>query len=155
MKPLDGTMAQRIARAAHAFERTRTGIQPKSVAVVQSEGTLVITVHGALSPAEQALSRTPEGAAKVQEFHRRLFAAGADDLKQEIRDITGVDVREATAEIDPATGTVVAAFSSGTVVQVYLLASEISDDAWNARESGRRPGAEDKTVATTEAPRTK
>ena len=35
----DGTMGQRIARAAHAFERTRTGIVPKSVTVVQNEGT--------------------------------------------------------------------------------------------------------------------
>ena len=136
----DGTMAERIARAAHAFERTRTGIAPKSVTVVQSEGTLVITVNGALSPAEQALSRTPAGAAQVQEFHRRLFASGSETLRQEIKNITGVEVRAATAEVDPATGRVVAVFSSGTVVQVYLLASEIPDDAWNAGGPGEPLG---------------
>jgi uncharacterized protein YbcI len=130
------TMAHRIARAAHAFERTRTGIVPRSVSVVQSEGTLVITVHGALSPAEQALSRTPAGAAQVQELHRQLFASGSGALRQEIKNITGVEVRDATAEIDPATGTVVAVFSSGTVVQVYLLAGEISAEAWNAGGPG-------------------
>jgi uncharacterized protein YbcI len=126
------TMAQRIARAAQAFERARTGIEPKSVTVVQSEGTLVITVHGALSPAEQVLSRTPAGAAQVQEFHRRLFASGSGELRQEIKNITGVEVRDASAEIDPATGTVVGVFSSGTVVQVYLLANAIAADTWNA-----------------------
>ena len=141
----EGTMAQRIAHAAHAFERTRTGIVPKSVTVVQSEGTLVITVHGALSPAEQALSRTPAGAAQVQELHRRLFASGSQALRQEIQRITGVEVRDATAEIDPSTGTIVAVFSSGTVVQVYLLASEIAADAWNAGASGDPDGASDQT----------
>ena len=130
------TMAHRIARAAQEFERTRTGIEPKSVSVVQSEGTLVITVHGALSPAERALSRTAAGAAQVQDFHRQLFASGSDALRQEIKKITGVDVRDATAEVDPATGTVVAVFSSGTVVQVYLLASAIAADDWNAGASG-------------------
>jgi uncharacterized protein YbcI len=130
------TMAHRIARAAQEFERTRTGIEPKSVSVVQSEGTLVITVHGALSPAERALSRTAAGAAQVQDFHRQLFASGSDALRQEIKKITGVDVRDATAEVDPATGTVVAVFSSGTVVQVYLLASAIAADDWNAAASG-------------------
>ena len=135
-----GTMAQRIAQAAHAFERTRTGIAPKSVSVVQSEGTLVITVHGALSPAEQALSRTPQGAAQVQELHRQLFASGSKALRQEIQDITGVEVRDATAEVDPSTGTIVAVFSSGTVVQVYLLAGEIAPGAWSAGGSNDSNG---------------
>jgi uncharacterized protein YbcI len=142
------SMAHRIARAAHAFERTRTGIVPKSVTVVQSEGTLVITVHGALSPAERALSRTPAGAAQVQELHRQLFASGSGALRQEIKNITGVEVRDATAEVDFSTGTVVAVFSSGTVVQVYLLASEIAADAWNANGSGRHAGAGDRGAMT-------
>ena len=137
------TMAHRIARAAQEFERTRTGIEPKSVSVVQSEGTLVITVHGALSPAERALSKTPAGAAQVQDFHRQLFASGSDALRQEIKNITGVDVRDATAEVDPATGTVVAVFSSGTVVQVYLLASAIAADDWNAGASGANGKAQE------------
>jgi uncharacterized protein YbcI len=132
-KPEDqGTMARQIARVAQELERTRTGIEPKSVSVVQSDGTLVITVHGALSPAERALSRTPTGAAQVQEFHRQLFASDSGELRQAIQKITGVEVRDATAEVDPATGTVVAVFSSGTVVQVYLLATSIAADAWNA-----------------------
>ena len=92
------TMAQQIAQAASAFEEQRTGLAPKSVTVVLSDDTLVITLHGALSVAEKAMSRTPEGAAQVQEFHRQLFASSAEPLRQEIRRITGVDVREAAAQ---------------------------------------------------------
>ena len=105
------------------------------MAVVLSGETLVITLHGALSPAERALARTPEGAAEVQEYHRRLFAASFADLRREIKRITGVEVREAAAEIEPATGTVVKAFTTGTVVQVFLLAGSVPGETWSG--SGR------------------
>ena len=125
-------MAQRIAEAARVFEQQRTGLIPKSVTVVQSDSTLVITLHGALSPGEQALAQTPAGAAQIQDFHRQLFASASDTLRQEIKRITGVAVREATAEIEPSTGTVVAVFTTGTVVQVFLLARSIPAETWNA-----------------------
>src|SRR3989441_389452 len=125
------TMAHQIAQAATAFERRRTGHVPKSVTVVLSDHTLVITLHGALSPAETALASNPAGAAQVQEFHRQLFANSAESLRQEIKRITGVEVREATAEVEPATGTVVQAFTSGTVVQVFLLAGNVAGESWS------------------------
>ena len=99
--------------------------------VVLGDETLVITLHGALSPAERALAQTPEGAAQVQDFHRQLFNDSADWLRQEIKRITGVEVREAKAEIETKTGTVVQVFTTGTVVQVFLLANGISADTWN------------------------
>ena len=124
-------MAQQIAAAAIAFEKQRTGHTPQSVTVVLSDNTLMITLHGALSPAERALAQTPDGAAQVQDFHRQLFTDSADSLRQEIKRITGVEVREATAEVEPTTGTVVQAFTTGTVVQVFLLADGISADTWS------------------------
>ena len=124
------TMAQQIAQAASTFEEQRTGIVPSSVTVVLSDNTLVVTLHGALSAAEKALSKTPEGAAQVQDFHRQLFASSAEPLRQEIKRITGVDVREAAAEVEPATGTVVQVFTSGAMVQVFLLAHGIAHAAW-------------------------
>jgi uncharacterized protein YbcI len=122
MDKAKSTMAQQIAQAAIAFEQRRTGSHtPKSVTEVLSEGTLVITLHVALSPAEKELARTPAGAAQVQEFHRQLFASSSDSLRQEINWITGLQVREATGEVEPASGAVVQAFTSGAVVQVFLL----------------------------------
>ena len=92
MEKLDPSVAQQIAEAASAFEQRRTGHEPQSVAVILSENTLVITLHGALSPAEKALAQSPAGAAQVQEFHRQLFIDSADSLRQEIKRITGVAV---------------------------------------------------------------
>lgn len=127
------TMAERIAAAASELGKRRTGLLPTSVSVVQSDGTLVITLHGALSTAEKELSKTATGALQVQQFHRELFASNAAALRDEIRRITGVEVRDATAEVDPATGAVVAVFATGTIVQVFLLKTSISDTTWNAR----------------------
>jgi uncharacterized protein YbcI len=131
----DQTMAEQVALAAAAFEERRTGHVPKSVTVVLGEGTLVITVHGALSPAERALAQTPDGASQVQEFHRQLFDDSADWLRNEIKRITGVEVREAKAEIETKTGTVVQVFTTGTMVQVFLLATDIPAETWNGRAS--------------------
>ena len=132
MNKSKSTMAQRIAQAAIAFEQRRTGNHaPKSVTVVLSEGTLVITLHEALSPAERVLAKSPAGAAQMQEFHRQLFANSSDTLRQEIKRITGMEVREAMAEIEPASGAVVQAFTTGTVVQVFLLAGSAPTEAWS------------------------
>jgi len=125
------TVAERVAQAAAAFERQRTGHAPASVAVVLGGDTLVVTLHGALSPAECALASSPAGAARVQEFHRELFATSSAGLLAEIKRITGAEVREAAAEVEGATGTVVRVFTAGTVVQVYLLAHPVPPDAWS------------------------
>jgi uncharacterized protein YbcI len=133
------TMAQELAEAASAFEHLRTGHTPKSVTVVLSEETLVVTLQGALSPAEKALARTPAGAAQIQEFHRQLFTDSADPLRREMERITCVDVREATAEFETKTGSVVQVFASGTMVQVFLLAHGISADTWSGSEAVNKP----------------
>ena len=86
----------------------------------------MITLQGVLSPAEKALAKSPAGAVEVQQFHRQLFASSSDSLRQEIKRITGVEVCGATAEVET---------TSGTMVQVCLLARCVPADAW----SGSRP----------------
>ena len=130
------TVARRIAQAACDFERETRGHLPQSVTVVLSDDTLVITLHGALSPAEKALAQSPAGAAQVQEFHRQLFSDSADSLRQDIKRITGVEVRDAAAEVEPTSGTVVQVFTSGTMVQVFLLAKDVPADSWSGNGSG-------------------
>jgi uncharacterized protein YbcI len=131
MNQLKSTVAQQIAQAASAFEQQRTGHRPHSVTVVLSKDTLVITLHGVLSAAELALAKTSAGAAQVQEFHRQLSNTSAATLRQEIKRIAGVEVSEATAEVEPTSGTVVQVFTTGTVVQVYLLAHGVPGDSWS------------------------
>jgi uncharacterized protein YbcI len=136
MKELGPTMAQQVARAISVFQEQRTGTLPKAVTVVLSDETLVVTLHEALSPAERALARTPDGAAQVQAYHRELFASSVDLLRHEIKRITGVAVGEAAAEVETTTGAVVHAFTTGAMVQVFRLAGRISADMWNGSGPG-------------------
>ena len=121
MNVTDSTIAQQVAQVARRLQSERTGHAPKAVIVVLSEDTLVVTLHDALTPAEKAMAQSPGGAARVQEFHRQLFASSSDEMRQEINRITGRKVREAAAEIDTATGVVVHAFTTGSMVQVFQL----------------------------------
>ncbi|HMN39674.1 MAG TPA: Na-translocating system protein MpsC family protein [Phycisphaerales bacterium] len=125
MNTFTPSMAEQVAEAAIAYQLERTGHAPSSATVVLSGDTLVITLHDALSEAERVLSQNPEGAARVQAFHRELFGVSAAPLRLEIERITGMPVREAAGEVEPVTGVVVHAFTSGTVVQVFQLAQGV------------------------------
>jgi len=126
------SMAEQIAQAARLYQLQRTGHAPKSVSVVLNEDTLVLTLHGALSPAEQAMAANPAGAAQVQDFHRTLFANSSKELREEIKRITGVDVREAAAEIEHQ-GAMVHNFTEGTMVQVFLLSKKLTPEEWGRK----------------------
>lgn len=118
--------AQQVAQAASVFQHERTGHAPKAVTVVLCHETFVVTLHGVLTPAEIALSRSPNGAARVQEFHRQLFVSASDGLREEVERITGVHVRQAASEVQTATGTVVHAFTSGSVARVFQFAHPVA-----------------------------
>jgi uncharacterized protein YbcI len=123
----ENTIAQQLALVARRYQEQRTGHAPKAVTVVLSEDTLVVTLHDALTAAEKALAQTPEGAAQVQAFHRQLFSSSTEEMRQEIQRLTGRQVREALAEVEAATGSVILAFTSGAMVQVFLLGPEPSE----------------------------
>lgn len=135
MDKSQSVMTEQIAEAARTFQHQRTGHSPKAVTVVLDGEMLVITLHAALSPAELALSRTVEGAAQVREFHRQLFASSAEPLRQEIKRIIGIAVREAAAEVEPETGAVVQVFTTGDMVQVFQLAQSASASSSNGTVS--------------------
>ncbi|MBU0719186.1 MAG: DUF2294 domain-containing protein [Planctomycetes bacterium] len=127
MDKSDSNRAKQIAQAARAFEQQTTGLLPRSVTVILSEDTLVITLHGTLSPAEMALAKGPDGAAQLREFHRQLFLTASEPLRREIRRIIGVEVCEATAEVQATTG---------TVVQMFSLVHPVAADTWSGSDPG-------------------
>src|SRR3954447_22320149 len=133
METLKSNMAEQVARAASIFQQQRTGHLPDSVTVLLSDQTLVITLHGALSPAEKDLAKSQIGAAQVQEFHRQLFINTAETLRQEIKRITGAAVCEANTEVETTTGTVVQVFMTGTMVQVFQLATSVPAGTWSSK----------------------
>jgi uncharacterized protein YbcI len=126
MNEHDSNIAEQLARLASRFQEQRTGHAPKAVTVVLGEDTVVVNLHDALTPAEKAVAKSAAGAARVQEYHRQLFANSTDEMRQEIKRITGRQVREAAAEIETESGTVVHAFTTGAMVQVFLLADGVS-----------------------------
>jgi len=113
--------SKELAEIALSMQSERTGHTPKAVTVVASEETVVLTLHEALTPAEKILARTEDGAAKVEQYHRALFAVSCDELRREIQRLTGRRVREAAVVVEPATGAIVHAFTSGTMVQIFQL----------------------------------
>jgi uncharacterized protein YbcI len=142
-------ITQQLAHVASALQQQRTGHAPKTVTVILREDTLVVTFHEALTPAEKALAQSPEGAAQVQEFHHQLFSSSSESMLQEIKKITGREVREASAEIETTTGAVVQAFTTGEMVQVFLLTPEVApypgtdqDSIERADDDGFRQAAE-------------
>ena len=114
-------LSKELAQIALAMQAERTGHTPKAVTVVASDETVVLTLHEALTPAEKILARSESGAAKVEQYHRALFAVSCDELRKEIQRLTGRKVREAAVVVEPATGAIVHAFTSGTVVQIFQL----------------------------------
>jgi uncharacterized protein YbcI len=118
-KPTDFT--KELAQIALSMQSERTGHAPKAVTVVASEETVVLTLHEALSPAERILASTESGAVKVEQYHRALFAVSCDEFRKEIQRLTGRKVREAAVVVEPATGAIVHAFTSGTLVQIFQL----------------------------------
>lgn len=116
-----GDFTEELAQIALSMQSERTGHTPKAVTVVASDETVVLTLHEALTPAEKILARTESGAAKVEQYHRALFAVSCDEPRKEIQRLTGRRVREAAVVVEPATGAIVHAFTSGTVVQIFQL----------------------------------
>ncbi len=152
MNESNSHLAQQLARVASVLQEQRTGLPPKAVTAVLSEETLVVTLHDALTPAEKALCRTQQGAAQVQELHRQIFCSWSESMRQEIKTITGWEVRKATAEIEPATGAIVHAFTTGSTVQIFRLTPEAApyrgtdqDSNERADDDGFRPALEQDT----------
>lgn len=73
------------------------------------------TVHGA------RLDHHPHRTIPTEDYHRALFAVSCDELRQEIQWLTGRKVREAAVVVEPASGAIVHAFTSGTMVQIFQL----------------------------------
>jgi len=114
-------VSKELADIALAMQSERTGHTPKAVTVVASDETVVVTLHEALTPAEKILVRTEAGASQVEEYHRALFAVSCNELRREIQRLTGRRVREAAVVMEPASGAIVHAFPSGTMVQIFQL----------------------------------
>ena len=81
MDTIELTIAQQLADAARDFQTKQTGRAPSNVTVAVGEDTLVFTLHEVLSPAEQTLAKSAEGAANLREYHQQLFRNSVASLR--------------------------------------------------------------------------
>ncbi len=133
------TIAHRVAQAASNFQKKRTGHVPKAVTVVLGDDTRMVTLNAALTSAAQAVATNPASAAPVQGFHRQLFANSSHVLREEIRRPTGVQVREAAAEVEAGTGTVGARFHQRHDGPFVPAGPNVSWATRNGNEEGSWP----------------
>ena len=122
------TAAQRITKVADVFQGPRMGHAPKAMTSARSEDTLVGTLNKFVTPSGKALAWSPKGTVHVQKFHPRLFTNSSEFMRPEYAPITDRQVREAVTQIELETGTVVHAFSTGAMVQVFRLAPDVLPD---------------------------
>jgi len=59
--------------------------------------------------------------------------------------ITGIVVREATAEVEPTSGAIVQAFTTGTVVQVFLMDGSSPTETWSGTRPEKIPDSNERT----------
>jgi uncharacterized protein YbcI len=133
-------LSERIARAAIAVHEQQTSQEARSVRVVMAGKMITVTLTGILSPAEQAMARTPAGATKVQDFHRELSLHWSDALCSQIQQIVRLEVQEVRADADPTSGTFVPASTAGKRVQLFLLSDSLAAETFDdIGESGLAP----------------
>jgi len=125
------TITQQLAKAAVAYHQECTGQSCRFATVALTDDTLVITLLGALSIAELEIARNPAGAAQIKEYHQQLLLSSADPLRLEIKRITGVAVQEAAVEVETVTGTVVLVFTTGAMIQAFLLVDSVPAETWS------------------------
>ena len=109
---------------------------------------LVLPPTDACEPTQAPAERPIVGLEPGQPACRVLIVDDLPDNRAPLRALlTGLnpqppvlEVREAAAEVDTTTGSVVHAFTDGTMVQVFLLAEGISEDAWNGGSTLRGIG---------------
>jgi len=128
-------MRRQIADAVSAFQQQSMGRAPKTLSVFMSDDTVVVMVRDGLSPAETRLAKSPAGATQMQNYHHRLFNCSCGSLLQDIKRITGLDVREATADLETVAGAVMQVFVTGTIVYVFLLSGRIPVEQESKSES--------------------
>ena len=106
------------------------GRKPTSVMVVIGGDTLVITMHGVLTPAEMALAEIPAGASQLQEFHQELFQFSSEPLRREIKRITELEISEdAKGKLDRCRAGVLSR-GSGTGVPGYRRSLACRELGW-------------------------
>jgi uncharacterized protein YbcI len=99
-----GEIEAEISRAIVQFEIDYMGRGPKEARTHIVEDMLVVRLRGVLTPAEQRLTKTPEGSELVKKMRATLIDKARPLLYQAVGDIAGAKILDLHTDISTASG---------------------------------------------------
>lgn len=99
-----GRSQDELAKAFVAFEKEYMGRGPKESSAYRMGDLVVVRLRGVLTPAEEHLSRRPEGIDLVKKMRTTLVEGAADRLFALVASITGCQVVSMHTDLSTRTG---------------------------------------------------
>ena len=109
-----GEIEAEISRAIVQFEIDYMGRGPKEARTHIIEDMLVVRLKGVLTPAEQQLTKTPEGSELVKKMRATLIDKARPLLYQVVGDIAGTKILDLHTDISTASGERMLVFTLGS-----------------------------------------
>ncbi len=106
-----GEIEAEITRAIVQFEIDYMGRGPKAARTRIVEDMVLIRLTGVLTPAEQQLTKSPDGGELVKKMRSTLIEKAKPFLYQVVSDITGAKIVDLYTDISTASGERVFVFS--------------------------------------------
>lgn len=116
-----GEIEAEISRAIVQFEIDYMGRGPKEARTHVIEDMLVVRLKGVLTPAEQQLTKTPEGSELVKKMRATLIDKARPLLYQVVGDISGATILDLHTDISTASGERVFVFTLGSNLEKALI----------------------------------
>ncbi len=104
MQKTKGQLEAEISAAITRFEKEHLGRGPKEARTFIIEDMILIRLKSILTPAEEHLAESTEGAQLIKQIRRRLIETSRPLLEQMIQEITGAKLISRHTEISTRTG---------------------------------------------------
>ncbi|MBU1099906.1 MAG: DUF2294 domain-containing protein [Bacteroidetes bacterium] len=99
-----GQIEAKISEEITLFEKNFMGRGPHEIKTFIIDDIILIRLKGVLTPAENNLSSSPDGAKLVKELRSKLIENSSDYLRTVIQNITNACVKSLLTDISPETG---------------------------------------------------
>ena len=98
------SVKQRVVEAVVKFEKDQMSVTPESVSVDFHPNAVVVTLQGAMCPAEKQYARNKQARALLEGFYSQVFDATKPILEASIEDVLGQRVERSRLSVDPESG---------------------------------------------------
>jgi uncharacterized protein YbcI len=99
-----GEIEAEISQAIVQFELDYMGRGPKEAATYVVDDMVLVRLKGVLTPAEQQLTKTPDGGELVKKMRSTLIEKARFLLYQVVGDITGIKIVDLHTDISTSSG---------------------------------------------------